>query len=459
MDFSYLFLLAAISFSALFIFCLREELGISIVLLLGCYFVPLQNLIISKPYYLSDNLLDFFLYFFLIVVILLKISTGKRFRIVKTPLNLPIIFFLCSILITGIFSLIFYSQTPGLVFMGLMGMSPYIMFFPIIYGIKNDKQLKFVIVFIFVLATVSAIFTIISSFYPNSPFAFANVVEEWGFGYYYHRTYPYGTHVVVFAFLISVSILPFLKSGFIKIFLLCVILTLFFAIILTFTRSIWVPMVITIAGLLAFLPWKKVWSYSRWLITIAVLVMIASIYLNYYSPSFYYGGLIPTVSKGFLSSFKAFQFTGALTAEPSFNARILEAQQGINVIRNNLIAGVGYKYHLNTADATVSYLHNGYVSILMVQGLIGFIPFMWLIITFFFRSLKIYRSLNESLNKGLVLGFMGGFWFILMYAFVGNDLQYGKVMILVLMLIMGLSEVVYRLNNERKRGAPNWRHT
>ncbi|MDP1994464.1 MAG: O-antigen ligase family protein [Ignavibacteria bacterium] len=456
MDISYIFIFAALIMGAVSILCLREEYGIATVLLLGCYFVPLQKLVTSNPYYLSDSLLEFVLYSSLILVILRKNITGDKLRIVRTPINLPIFVFLCSILFTGIISLLFFSQSKGLVLIGLMGMSPYVMFFPVIYGIRNDKQLNIIVVFIFAIAIVSAIFSIISSFYPDSIFAFANIVEEWGFGYYYYRTIPYGIHIIVFAFLISLSLLPFLGSILNKLLLLLAIFILFFAIILTFTRSIWMPLVITMVGLVALLPRKIMWSYSRWLITIAAMVAIASILLNNYSQSFYHGELITTVRDGFLSSFKALEFSGGLTADPSLNARMLETQQGMDLIKNNLVAGVGYKYRLDTTEATVSYLHNGYVSIMMVQGLVGFIPFMWLIITFFFRSLKIYRSVKESPYKGLVLGFTGGFWFILMSAFFGNGLQYGKVMILVLMLIMGLSEVVFRLNNESKRGMPNF---
>lgn len=452
MDISYIFLLVTIIVGAVSILCLREEFGIATALLLGCFFVPLQKLLTSNPYYLSDSLLEFVIYSLLILVILRKNITGNKFRIVRTPLNLPIFVFLCSILFTGILSLLYFSQSKGLVFMGLMGMSPYIMFFPIIYGIKNNKQLIFIIVSVISIAIISSIFTIISSFYPNSAFAVGNIVEEWGFGYYFNRSIPYGIHVIIFAFLISVSILPFLKSVFKNILLLFIILILFFAIILTFTRSIWIPLVIAMAGLVALLPREKIWSYSRWIISIVAMVAIASILLNNYSQSFYHGELITTVRDGFFSSFKALDFSDGLTADPSLNARMLETQQGMELIKTNLVAGVGYKYRLDTMEATVSYLHNGYVSIMMVQGLIGFIPFMWLIITFFFRSLKIYRSVKESPYKGLVLGFTGGFWFILMFAFFGNGLQYGKVMILILMLIMGLSEVVFRLNNESKRG-------
>jgi len=450
MTLSLILFLSVIIVSSLSILCLREEFGIATVLLLGCYFVPVQKLVTSNPYYLSDSLLEFVIYSLLILVLLRNNIVGDKLRIVRTPLNLPIFVFLCSILFTGIISLLFFSQSKGLVLIGLMGMIPYVMFFPLIYGIRNDNQLNIIVVFIFAIAIVGAICSIVSSFYPDSIFALANIIEEWGFGYYY-RTIPYGIQMIVFAFIVSVSLLPFLGSIKNKLLLLFVIFVLFFAIVLTFTRSIWMPLVITMVGLVAMLPCKKIWSFSRWLVAIVSMVTIAGIFLNHYSTSFYHGEFINTVINGFLSSFKALEYSGGLTADPSLNARMLETQQGMDLIKNNLVAGVGYKYRLDTMEATVSYLHNGYVSIMMVQGLIGFIPFMWLIITFFFRSLKIYRTVKASPYKGLVLGFTGGFWFILMSAFFGNGLQYGKVMILVLMLIMGLTEVVFRLNNEYKR--------
>ena len=451
MDISSLLLLVLISCSALFIFLLREELGITFVLLLGIYSVPLQKLILSDTYYLFDSLLNFLLYTFMVIVILYKTRIDKTSEVVKTPLKLPILLFLVSILITGVFSLILFSQTLGLVFMGLMDMIHYLMFFPVIYCIKTEKQLHSIILFIFIVAIINAIFTIISSFYPDSPFAFANVVEKWGFGGYYFRTFPYGLHLIVLIFLISISILPFLQSGFIKILLLGIILTLFFSVILTFTRSIWLPLIISLVGLVVLIPRKNMGKLIIWISICCVIVVIASMFLNYISPSFYYGDLIHTVSKGFISSFKAFDFIGGLSLDPSFNARILEAQQGIEMIKDNLLVGVGYKYRLATEEARVSYLHNGYLSILMVQGLIGFIPFMWLIIAFFVRILKIYRSFTVSAYKGMVLGFIAGYWFILMYAFLGNGLQHGKEMILVLMLIMGLTEVIHRLKNTNEK--------
>ena len=452
MDLISLWLLAIVSLSALGIFYLRQELGIAVVLLLSCYFVPLQNLILPHGHYLLDRFLDFSLYYLLIGVVLVKNSVGKKFTIIKTPLNLPMILFLGSIAITFILSLVLFSVQPGLAFMGLMDMSHYIMFFVVIYSIKNEKQLNFLIIIMFAIAVVSAILSVISSLVPNSPLVFAHIAGARGIGF--SRTFPHGTPVVIFVFLLSIGILPFLKSGLKRTLLLGELIILLFAIVLTFTRSIWLPITITIAGLVLLLPRKKIGNYCSWLVTIAALAMIVSISLNYFLPIFFGGGIISTAKEDFLSSFKVFEFSGGLTGEPSLNARILEAQTGWDVARKNLITGVGYKYRLDVLWGTVSYLHNGYVSILMVQGLIGFIPFMWLMVVFFFRSLKIYRSLNESPYKGVVLGFIGGFWFILMYAFLGNGLQHGKTLILVLMLIMGLCEVVYKLNKEKEIGVP-----
>jgi len=457
MDFVSLFLIAVLSFNVLVIFYLREELGIATLMFLSLDFSFLHNLIFSESDYLRDRLLFFFLYAFFIVTILFKNRGREKFGMVKTPVKLPMVAFLASIIMTCFFSLVLFSVAPGLAFMGLMDMSHYITFFLIVYSIKNEKQIKLLIKILFAMAILCAILTIISSFNPDFPIRQGQLVEKWGFGFY--RIVPNGAILFLVAFLVSLSILPFLKSRLKSLLLLSVVLIILVAILLTFTRSIWLLIIFTIPGLVILLPKRKRFNYCRRLIIIGVLAVILGISINYFFlPLFNEGEIISTAQKGILSSLEAFQFTGGLQSrEPSFNYRILETKIALRVIKDNLIAGVGYKYRLDTPEAAVSYLHNGYVSILMVQGLIGFIPFLWLIVAFFLRGLEIYRNLNESPYKGLVHGLIGGFWLILMGAFLGNGLQHGNTTILCLMLIMGLCEVIYKLNKASEIRTPGWR--
>ncbi|MCJ7787044.1 hypothetical protein MUP06_02455, partial [Patescibacteria group bacterium] len=238
---------------------------------------------------------------------------------IKTPVKLPMAAFLASIIMTCFFSLVFFSVTPGLAFMGLMDMSHYITFFLIVYSIKNEKQIKLLIKILFAMAILCAFLTIISSFNPDFPIRQGQLVEKWGFGFY--RIVPSGAILFSVAFLVSLSILPFLKSRLKSLLLLSVVLIILVAILLTFTRSIWLLIIFTIPGLVILLPKGKKLNYCRRLITVAVLAVILGISINYFFlPLFNEGEIISTAQKGFLSSFKAFQFTGGLqTRDPSFD--------------------------------------------------------------------------------------------------------------------------------------------
>jgi len=55
----------------------------------------------------------------------------------------------------------------------------------------------------------------------------------------------------------------------------------------------------------------------------------------------------------------------------------------------------------------VTYIHNSYILVLTKMGLLGLVPLLAMIVVYFVRAWRIYKSLPEGVDRSLVMGGMG----------------------------------------------------
>ncbi len=146
-----------------------------------------------------------------------------------------------------------------------------------------------------------------------------------------------------------------------------------------------------------------------------------------------------------------------LATDSSIQWRESEIQYAMVQVVHSPIIGIGiatpYRPPL-VVEESGSYLldyfvHNTYLWLMVMMGLVGLIPFLWLCLAFTARALVKQRTIRDPILRGFVLGLGVAFVGILIGNFVGPSLilRWSQAMYPGL---IGIVEVIYRLDQRQK---------
>jgi len=217
------------------------------------------------------------------------------------------------------------------------------------------------------------------------------------------------------------------------------------AIAFTFTRGLWLGAILESVIFILISRLKS----KRFIGLILMLVIGATVFvhlLNVYFPR------IDTVVEGLSSRFNSLAI-GELEEDSSTQYRLKENEVAIPKIKEYPILGLGLAAEWRGAwdswdahNRRFSYIHNGYLYLLIDVGIVGFLPFLWFSIAHLAIGFSAWYRLQDPVLKGLVIGFTLSYLALLV-----NNISSPRVMnpafILVLGVIMGINQVAIRLDN------------
>ncbi len=91
-------------------------------------------------------------------------------------------------------------------------------------------------------------------------------------------------------------------------------------------------------------------------------------------------------------------------------------------------------------------IHNSYLELWMVYGLLGVVSFAWLSVVFLVRSFLLFMKSRDPSNKYLALGLFAGYVVSLLKAVTGMTLLHSVPSITLTAFMWGIIEVIWRLN-------------
>lgn len=121
-------------------------------------------------------------------------------------------------------------------------------------------------------------------------------------------------------------------------------------------------------------------------------------------------------------------------------------------INKNPILGIGlgnrYREIQDSSSVLLeTYVHNGYLWILIKMGILGFLPFITFFLTFFYKSIKSIFDPKQSYLRSLYVGIIL-FIFGVMVINIVNPMFMQLISIVVIAISMGIGDVINRLENE-----------
>jgi O-antigen ligase len=379
----------------------------------------------------SIHIPDLVLYLLFFVVILRAILLRKS-RLVRTPMDVPLIIFV----VVGIISLVVggllqaYPFFEG--FREFKIMLYYLLPLVLTNLIQDKRELKLLIYGCLWLGIMAALGVILKAWIsPPKPADDAMEV----FYRYQGESSAWVLLLWTFATFFCFLIVRKMRLS----YLLGAIIALF-ALIVSFSRHLWIGVACGVLLGLAinFRPNKgrilKVLSF----VIFVFLILLGASALRI-EPVRTYLNLITTRAETLISPGKV----------DNWNIRLVENEYAKEKIASNPIWGIGfarpYRPEIYGLDDVIEwFIHNGYLWILLKLGIAGFIPFLWFSYIFVRRGVRYWNRVEDNFLKAIVLGSVC-FYLGLAIANVAAPHFMQNWEVATIGLSFGINEVIYRI--------------
>jgi O-antigen ligase len=380
----------------------------------------------------------------------------REFRIVRTPLDLPLLIFYGVTLLSTFIGILQSSVEIKEALKATRLLSYYLTFFVVTNLVRETRQLTFLLNGLFLLATFVAAAMGVQFFLGDSlqllPGYASDLITQGTVFEGITRIIPPGVSIVLVSFVTILCTLTLEKLrplGLLK-FLQCSLLGC--ALLVTFLRSYWAVLIMIIILLVYLVRGTE----RRRLIGLAmVVIFLASMILLVVFSST--NSRVSRLVGASMDRFNTLGGSGTYKGEDdSVDWRMVENEYAFSKIPSHPLMGLGMSAIYRpwdprldhfTADGSEvdfrNFIHNGHLLILLQSGLFGYISLMWLSLAFLIRGLRYWRKVVDDRMRGVVLGFTLAYLAILIAAWVNSTFMQWY-WIPVIGIIMGINELILR---------------
>jgi O-antigen ligase len=379
-----------------------------------------------------------------------------EFKIVRTPLDRPLLIFY-GVTLLSTFIAIFQSSVDVVDARRAMRvLSYYLTFFVVTNLVRELRQVNFLLNSFFLLATIVGAAMVVQFFLGNTVQLLPGRVESLGTqGVVYEditRIIPPGLSIVLVSFgaLLSILVLEKTRPRRLLKFLQCGLLGI--ALLFTFLRSYWAALLIVFFLLGYIFRGYDRRRLIRW--GLVAIFSAAMILLVTFSDQGSRAARLVGASMDRLSTLgRSGTFQGE---DSSLSWRKIENRYALSAIASHPLIGLGMGATYRPRDPRLDqrgasspsfdfrgYIHSGHLWILLQSGLIGYLSLMWLSLAFLIRGFRYWRSIANDRMRGVVLGFSLVYLAVLIGELVNPTFMQGN-WAPVIGSIMGINEVILR---------------
>lgn len=384
-------------------------------------------------------------------LIILRWLVEPDFKIIRTPLDWPLLaFYAVALLATSI--AVFQSSVEFHMARRMIRVvTYYLTFFTVTNLVREDRQLRFLLRGLFLLATIVAVVMIaqflLGASLPLLPGRVETLYTQ-GTGYSgITRILPPGQSIMLVAFIATsvtlvlgklrpINTLKFLQWGLLGL-----------AVVFTFTRSFWVQASLALFLLACLVKGQDRQRLVGW--GLVVLLLAAIVLLPAFDEPESQATSLVRASFERLGTL----VSGKTLGESSLQWRYVENEYALPQIASHPLLGLGLGARYRPFDPRIDhrgmkwdargYIHNAHLWILMKTGLLGYLCLVWLSLAFLIRGFRHWRLITNSRMRGCVLGFTLTYLGVLIGAVV-NPMFVQWSWTPVIGIMMGINEVVLR---------------
>jgi O-antigen ligase len=393
---------------------------------------------------------------YLLALVVIKVFILRSFKLVRTPLDIPLLCFLFAVVLSALISIADPSMNTNWVLRRLRPIMYYLAFFAVTNLIRERRQLTILILGLVIIALLSSIMMFVQILDPSLQLVKTHTAELVTAGREYEgiqRTFMQAERLIYAMLLFLICSFSFRARWLPRKLELGGIGILIVAMFLTFQRNYWLTLILMCALLCLLAPWRERSRILTWGIVFIVAATLV-ISLSGAEVNRYWIAAKQRFSLGMQTSMSG--------KDPSTEWRITEIRYAIQSIAKHPLLGIGLGnlYRPNVmGDETVFvpefpdyglrwYIHNVYVWVLTDAGLIGLIPFIWLFSAFLLRGFTRWRKIEDHKLRVVVLGSSLGILGQAISNLVAPNFIQSAVLI-VFAIMLGVNEVIYRWELER----------
>jgi len=428
----------------------RPEIGVLAILAITSTIIPQASLpripIGIGTVYIPDILL-----FGLMGLIVIRRLVEPGFKIVRTPLDLPLLAFSSIALLATALAILHSSLTFNESLGKIRTVGNYLTFFLVTNLAREEHQIRLLLRGIFALATVVAV-AMIAQFLvgPAVPILTGRVETLATEGEVLSglaRIIPPGYSLVFVAFTSETALITLDKSRRTNVIrFLAPWIILGAGVLLTFKRHLWGGLGLVFC--LLFVYSGRTQTRQRWIgwgLVVAILAMIALV-LSSVEPDSKVGGLV-RASLGRLGSLA----NTATYEDPksSVRWRDFEYRYALPQIAAHPLLGLGlgakYRPWVSGKDNAEfdgrNFIHNGHIAIVLQTGLLGYLSWLWLALVFLFRGLRYARYSPSPQLRACVVGFALA-WLVVLFTSVVEPMVIESYWTSLIGVMMGVNELI-----------------
>jgi len=427
----------------------RPEFGLLTIVLIASGLIDYERLPLLGIGPISLHITDVLL-LYLLTLVLIKALLVPGFKIVRTPLDAPLMWFYLAVVLSAIFAIAQSSVGTNFVLRRLRTLTNYLGFFVVTQLIRDRRQLTVLMKGLFVIAVLASLAILVQVIDPSVQVVRARSPELVTAGQASAgvlRTFSQADRLIYVMLLVSVCSLTLGNGGLRPALEFARAGILGIGLFLTFQRNYWLTMLSMLVLLGVLISWPQRFRILRWgIVGLVVVVLLVS--FSGGALDRYVGAAFDRLVWGMRSE--------TLAQDSSTQMRVMETEYAVQSILQHPLLGIGlgslYRPpveddgYWRPEDPSIGlrwYMHNAYLWVWTMMGLMGFIPFIWLYASFLRRGFTRWRRIGDPKLRAAVLGSTLAILGQAISNLVApNFVQSWSLIVFVIML--GINELIFR---------------
>jgi O-antigen ligase len=392
----------------------------------------------------------------LLSLVFLRAAAQPGFTLFNSPLLLPLLLFICAILLSAANALLINGVGFNAVFRMVRVLALWIIFIPTLQLVRNEQALRRLLLGLLILTCVLLIGVLLPNRLPPL-FPVDEVVAKTGTQVYsgFTRVYFAGDMILYTMIPVTLASLAMIKKGN-QLWRIGLLGLLLFWAFRTFYRQYWLtlPTVCILLFGVGLYSWERLRLLKR-MAPVAIATVILIVALMATQPT-QVGRVVYVVADRLGSLLQ-----NPLSREASLQWRVIETRYAMLQIGRHPILGVGLANKFRPpmiaesdetwySDWTSRFMENGYLFIATYMGLVGLLPFLWLCAAYLLRVFRHQHEVHDDGLRAIYLGLGAGFLGMVVCNVATPTFVIGTRLVFF-PLAMAIGEVILRL--EREKGA------
>lgn len=355
----------------------------------------------------------------LIVLLIFRSATWDDFRLRNSPLSIPVLLFIIAIFIAIFHAFFVLDVSLKTMIQRGRNLLLWTLFFPIFQLVRDRAMLNRFLIGIWVIAGLLGLGVVIRIIYPDlHQFVFPVEIEQLrtaGTQFGVGRVFQYRGGALLYAMLpVTVATLAFAHDRQLTFWrtmgLLLILALISHWLFRSFQRSMWVSASVVLLLLFLMLSNSDRIRLVERLFPLLVLMFFGGIIYWQIFPR--QTEKLAEASIGRIATLT--KLSDLTRTDDSVDWRVIETRYALETFRESPLFGIGpgneYRPPLEREILWNEYglrwyIHNAYLSIAVLTGLAGLLPFLLLSVLFLLRILAFWKTIDDPFLRAMYLGF------------------------------------------------------